>query len=58
MKDTLKYLGIELNVNDNFHSIPEDKLSVFRQWSIPDSQGALNSKLSSLSFFSKYLPYF
>ena len=58
MKDTLKYLGIELKVSTNYHSIPEDKLSVFCQWTIPESQGALNSKLSSLSFFYKYLPFY
>ena len=52
----VKFLGIHINTNANVHSIPENKLSVFKTWQVPTSLGSLNSRLSSLAYFNKYLP--
>ena len=52
----VKFLGTHINTNANVHSIPENKLSVFKTWQVPTSLGSLNSRLSSLAYFNKYLP--
>ena len=52
-----KFLGLFLNTEENIHYIPQKKLSAFCAWPSPDSQGELNSRLSCLNFYSKYLPY-
>ena len=52
----VKFLGIHINTNANVHSIRENKLSVFKTWQVPTSLGSLNSRLSSLAYFNKYLP--
>ena len=52
------FLGLHLNTSENVHFIPTQKLAGFQKWSKPLSQGELNSRLSCLNFYSKYIPFF
>ena len=52
------FLGLYLNTDTNIHYIPEKKIDSFKAWPKPVSQGELNSRLSCLNFYSKYIPYF
>ena len=53
-----KFLGLFLNTQENCHFIPEKRLSAMELWPRPQSCGELNSRLSCLNFYSKYLPFF
>ena len=52
-----KFLGLFINTQENVRFIHQKKLSAFERWPVPESSGELNSRLSCLNFYSKYLPY-
>ena len=53
-----KFLGLHLNTNSNSHYVPEKKLAAMQAWPRPLSTGELNSRLSCINFYSKYVPFF
>ena len=53
-----KFLGLYLNTEKNCHYIPEKKLAAMQLWPVPTSTGELNSRLSCINFYSKYVPFF
>ena len=55
MQEKFDFLGVQCDATG--HSNPTEKLSAFQSWSAPSSLGALNSRLSTLAYYSNYLPY-
>ena len=51
------FKGFFFNTSENCDFIPKKKLSAFEQWPRPESSREVNSRLSCLNFYSKYLPY-
>ena len=55
MKQKFGFLGVEYSLEG--HSIPAERLSAFKTWAVPTNMGILNSRLSTLAYYSPYLPY-
>ena len=55
MRLDFEFLGIGFSAAG--HSIPRERLSAFKTWAPPSNMGILNSRLSTLSYYSSYLPY-
>ena len=55
MQPDFEFLGVWYSIFGP--SIPSERLSAFKTWSPPTNMGILNSRLSTLAYYSPYLPY-
>ena len=54
---TCNFLGFRIDTKNNYRSIPENKIQLFKSWTLPSSKCELNSMLACLQYFHLVIPF-